>query len=272
MFLADKQPSSGLVLNTYDIVEIFEDLDQYGLLKGKEYLPEKVEPDTRKVINLTRLSTFIIKPPHGEYQVYPNFTHLAFDEIVTWLKEFPITTECWVLYDAVPATVMFEQHQTVLNNTPRYIDIILSDLTPICNSHDIVKGFVKIIRHEVKDIVDAFIDDVYWQLIEDHTNILTNVKKTDSVENILEKYLQIPSTKDASWRLYKELLGLIYRHEDAIVQDLIKDDKDMIYLNQSIGNFQQLITKYNIDYRVAAYELYFQNLDEGTEDEKKENA
>jgi len=56
-----------------------------------------------------------------------------------------------------------------------------------------------------------------------------------------------------------------------IIRDVIDGEKNMIYLNQSIGNFQQVITKYNIDYRIAAYEVYFQEFDEasGAEDDDR---
>jgi len=271
MFLADKQPSAALVLNTYDIHAIFEDLDSLGLLKGKDYTTEKIEPDTRKVINLTRLGTFIVKPPHGEYQVYPISVHLDFDSIIAWLDPFPITTECWVLYDIEPARVMYEHNQSVLNNQPRWIDSKIADLIPVCNSHDIVKGTVKLIKREVRDIAAAFIDDIYWQILEDHTNIFTTVKKTDSVEKILGDYINIPTPNEPSYRLCKELLGFIYQHEEMIIRDVIDGEKNMIYLNQSIGNFQQVITKYNIDYRIAAYEVYFQEFDEasGAEDDDR---
>ena len=170
----------------------------------------------------------------------------------------PDKAYCFVKYDIIANDLLAIQTAEMISNKPSSIVEYTADHRPDFMVLDVKQKLVKYINKYYARAVEDFLDKLYWTIIGSYTNMLPDIKtQVDNIESLVSKYVELPAKENQENELVTQLYSKISSHEEMILSDLIKGDRNLVYICQSGALGTYSILKYSTDFRIVCYEHFF---------------
>jgi len=261
--LTNQKAHAGIVFSTPDLLCVFEELEEAGLL---DITPQEIN-SYRKEIDLTRHSTIIVRPPKGGFWICPFDPKEDLEKVKGYLRNFPMLSSCWIFYDLQPfqALIRFQAEQNLnkvgidipenLVTEDTLLETEIANMNPDFYNDDVIQDRIRLIDRNYRLIAENFVTELFNVLIISYTNFLKSSSE-DTVESLVERYIKhFPKKGNVGYNLIESLWGIIDEY-DVKLTEFINGEYNKVYMAYPVMNNNIVVLKYDIDYRVIIHEYH----------------